>query len=100
MTLSPDALTTADTLWRRLTEHQPAAAEKAIRATTDLRGATDQQTLNTLRESALAATDRFIAAAARHFACAARYAGPDNCRRNQYTCGGSAHDVARGPRWA
>ncbi|MFJ6889887.1 protein kilB [Streptomyces californicus] len=45
-----------------------AAAEEAIRATTDLRGATDQQTLNTLRESALSATDRFIAAAARHFA--------------------------------
>ncbi|MET9206789.1 protein kilB [Streptomyces bacillaris] len=45
-----------------------AAAEEAIRATTDLRGATDQQTLNTLRENAIAATDRFIAAAARHFA--------------------------------
>ncbi|WP_158767806.1 hypothetical protein [Streptomyces sp. NRRL F-5702] len=45
-----------------------AAAEEAIRATTDLRGATDQQTLNTLRESVLSAMDRFIAAAACHFA--------------------------------
>ncbi|QHC33879.1 hypothetical protein [Streptomyces sp. HF10] len=26
MTLSPDALTTADTLWQHLTEHQPAVA--------------------------------------------------------------------------
>ncbi|CUW33385.1 hypothetical protein TUE45_pSRTUE45a_0017 (plasmid) [Streptomyces reticuli] len=26
MTLSPDALTTADTLWQHLIEHQPAVA--------------------------------------------------------------------------
>ncbi|THA65378.1 protein kilB [Streptomyces sp. A0642] len=45
-----------------------AAAEEAIRATRTLRGATDEQTLETLRENALTAADRLIAAAARHFA--------------------------------
>ncbi|MEU9535839.1 protein kilB [Streptomyces sp. NPDC048213] len=45
-----------------------AAAEEAIRATLTLRGATDEQTLGTLRENALTAADRLIAAATRHFA--------------------------------
>ncbi|MFF3127743.1 protein kilB [Streptomyces sp. NPDC057908] len=45
-----------------------AAAEEATRAALALRGAPDQQTLDTLRENALTATDRFVAAAARHFA--------------------------------
>ncbi|MFE3601360.1 protein kilB [Streptomyces sp. NPDC059142] len=44
------------------------AAEEATRATLALRGAPDQQTLDTLRENALTATNRFVAAAARHFA--------------------------------
>ena len=45
-----------------------AAAEEAPRAAIALRGAADQQLLDTLRENAVTAADRFVAASARHFA--------------------------------
>ncbi|MFD0253661.1 protein kilB [Streptomyces sp. NPDC127113] len=45
-----------------------AAAEDATRAVLALRGAADRQSLDALRESAIAAADRFAAAASRHFA--------------------------------
>ncbi|MER6723337.1 protein kilB [Streptomyces halstedii] len=51
-----------------LTPSLSATAEEATRAAVCLRGSPDQQTLNRLRENAIEATDRFVAAAARHFA--------------------------------
>ncbi|WP_327332942.1 protein kilB [Streptomyces anulatus] len=45
-----------------------AAAEEATRAAFALRGAPDQQTLDTLREEAVTAGNRFVTAAARYFA--------------------------------
>ncbi|MQT02780.1 protein kilB [Streptomyces jumonjinensis] len=45
-----------------------AAAEDAIHAALALRVAADHQTLNALRKDAITATDRFVTAAARHFA--------------------------------
>ncbi|MFC7872038.1 hypothetical protein ACFUS2_12930 [[Kitasatospora] papulosa] len=45
-----------------------AAAEEAITAAFALRDAPNEQTLETLPESALTAADRFVAAAAHHFA--------------------------------
>ncbi|MEV6147069.1 protein kilB [Streptomyces sp. NPDC051992] len=45
-----------------------ATAEEATRAALALRGAPDQQSLDTLREDAVTATNQFVAAAARYFA--------------------------------
>lgn len=45
-----------------------AAAEEATRAALALRGAPNQQSLDTLRENAVTAADQFVAAAARYFA--------------------------------
>lgn len=44
------------------------ATEEAMRAVLALRGATDKATLDALREDAITAADRFVAAASRHFA--------------------------------
>ncbi|MFD8415474.1 protein kilB [Streptomyces sp. NPDC059650] len=47
-----------------------AAAEEAARATYALRNARDHRALDALREGAIAAADRFVAAAAGHFSTA------------------------------
>lgn len=44
------------------------AAEEATRAVLALRGATDKDSLDVLREGAVTAADRFVAAASRRFA--------------------------------
>ncbi|MEW1926411.1 protein kilB [Streptomyces sp. NPDC088360] len=43
------------------------AAEEATRAALALRGAPDRTSLDTLREAAITAADRFVAAASQHF---------------------------------